>query len=795
MKKLFLAAVIAAAAGPLAAQQGKLTSLAAIHRLTNQQAAGQIPVEFEATVTYYRDYERTLFVQDGDTAIFVLATTGMKLTPGDRVMVRGTTQSSFRPIIVSSNIQRLGHDQMPTAVSAAFDDLIRSKYDCRLVTVRAVVRSADVANYSLRNSRMQMLVDGADVEATLDSNDGEALKDMLDAQVEITGVASGRFDGKMQMTGVMLHIASLANVRVVERAQTSPWTLPVTSMDEILGEYHPVNRTQRVRVEGTITYYQPGSAVVLQNGSKSLWIETTGRNELRIGDVAEATGIPDLRGGFLALSHGEVRDSGVQAPIQPHASTWRELTRSGRLFDLVSTRGQVVVGVREEAQDEYVLLAEGHIFTAVIRHPTSTYGSSAPPVPPPMKELPTGAVVEVTGICVLEDSNPFDQNVPFDLMMRSYDDIAVVARPSWMTVRNLALVISVMLLIILGTSAWGWTLKRKVKRQTEVLAARAAAEAEAERQNARLQQQRSRILEDINGSRPLVEVLEAITELVSFQLSGAPCWCEVADGPRLGRYAADTQGMRIHRETILSRSGPPLGAICAAIDPRSPAPGHEMEAFFVASRLAALAIENRRLYSDLVHRSEFDLLTDIHNRFSLDKHLDAEIERARQQASVFGLIYVDLDEFKKVNDAYGHRLGDLYLQEVSARMKRQLRSGDVLARVGGDEFAILLPAVRHRADVEEIASRLEHCFTTPIDIEGHMLRGSASVGTALYPEDGSNKDSLMSAADAAMYVSKHMKQNRTASGENGWLFARAAGNGVDGDDRSGPPQNKPQART
>jgi len=761
MKKAILAVVmlVASAAGFLEAQERILTSLAAIHGLTDAEASRQIPVEFEATVTYYRDYERTLFVQDGDTAIYVRATTGLKLMPGDRVVVGGNTQQSFRPIIVSNRIERLGHGTMPTAVPAGYDDLIKARYDCRLVTVRALVRSADVANYSLRNSRMQVQVDGADVDATLNGNDTEALKNLLDAEVEITGVSSGRFDGKMQLTGARLHIMSLENIKVLKRAQNSPWTLPLTAMDEILSGYHIVNRTQRVRVQGTVTYYQPGSAVVLQNGSKSLWIMTKSRNELRIGDIADATGIPDVHDGFLALSYGEVRDSGVQAPVQPRASTSSELTRSGHLFDLVSTRGKVLVGVREEAQDEYVLLADGHIFSAVIRHPTSTYGSTAPPVPPPMKEFPVGATVEVTGICVLEDSNPFDRNVPFDLMMRSYDDITIVAWPSWMTVRNLARVISAMVIVILGVTAWGWTLRRKVRRQAEVLAARAAAEAEAERQNAHLQQQRSRILEDINGSRPLVEVLEEITELVSFQLDGAPCWCEITDGPRLGRYAADTDGLGIVREPILSRSGPPLGTICAAIDPCRAARAHEKEAFFVGSQLAALAIENRRLYSDLVHRSEFDLLTDIYNRFSLDKHLDLAVTKARENASIFGLIYVDLDEFKQVNDRYGHRVGDLYLQEVAARMKRQLRSADLLARVGGDEFAVLVPMVHCRADLEEIAARLEHCFVAPVNIDGHALRGSSSVGIALYPEDGSTRDSLMSAADAAMYVNKHMKQS------------------------------------
>jgi diguanylate cyclase (GGDEF)-like protein len=394
-----------------------------------------------------------------------------------------------------------------------------------------------------------------------------------------------------------------------------------------------------------------------------------------------------------------------------------------------------------------------------------------------MKQVPIGSTIHVTGVCTLADSNPFDANVPFNIMMRSYGDIAVLARPSWLTVLNLMRLISVLLVMMLGVSAWGWALRRKVRRQTLVLAARAEAEAEAERQNARLQQQRSRILEDINGARPLVEVLEEIIDFVSFQLHGAPCWCEIADGARLGSHGADTRGARIVEEDIPARSGPPLGTIFAAVYPHTPVE-IEKEAFFTGSRLATLAIENRRLYSDLVHRSEFDQLTDIHNRFSLDKQMEAQIARARENATIFGLIYVDLDEFKQVNDQYGHRVGDLYLQEASRRMKRQLRSADLLARIGGDEFAVLLPLVHNRSEVEEIALRLDNCFTAPYTVEGCVLRGTASIGIALYPEDGTTKDSLLSAADAAMYVTKHIKQGEgeTASTTGQRPIARRADN-------------------
>jgi len=178
-----------------------------------------------------------------------------------------------------------------------------------------------------------------------------------------------------------------------------------------------------------------------------------------------------------------------------------------------------------------------------------------------------------------------------------------------------------------------------------------------------------------------------------------------------------------------------------------------------------LAIETSRLYSDLVHRSEFDLLTDVQNRFSMEKTLSAMIHTARETAGIFGLIYIDLNEFKQVNDLHGHLVGDMYLQEVSQRMKRQLRPGDVLARLGGDEFAVLLSEVRNRSEVEEITARLEACFHEPFIGDEYILHGSASFGSALYPEDADSADSLLRSADAAMYVAKYTRLSNPRSGE------------------------------
>jgi diguanylate cyclase (GGDEF)-like protein len=756
MKKLisaiavfFLCCMAAPAAVP-----GPLTSLRAIHALTNAQASQALPVAFEATVTYFRWYESTLFVQDDGVALYVQTPPGAKVAPGDRVLVRGITHNSFRPEIFAGSVTVLHPGKMPAPLPATFDSMIGGQFDSLRVKVRGLVRTADLAFSTaapVRSIALQVLTEGGAIHIVLESDDESALKNLLDAEVEVTGVVSGRFDGKMQLTGLDLDVPSLDGIRILKRANASPWSLPVTPMDEILSGYHENSLSQRVLVHGVITYDQPGSMIVLQSGSKSLQVMTQSYSPLRIGDQADATGFPDLRDGFLTLMRSEVRDSQKQAPIPPMPASWEQLSSAGSIFDLVSIEARVVVGVREASRDEYVLVSNGHLFSAIYQHPDMR---SKIPLPA-MKPVRAGSRVRVTGICMSSSADPFSGPVSFEILLRSFDDVSVVASPPLVNVRNLALVVGLLLIVVFAVVARGWTLERSMRRQTASMAALTEAEAAMERR-------RSRILEDINGTAPLSGILEEIAGLVSVQLEGAPCWCDITNGARLGKYPGELQGLRILQGQISARSGSPLGTIFAGLAASSqPSPRHG-EALAMGARLATLAIETRNLYSDLMHRSEFDQLTDIHNRFSLAKHIDACIEEARRKASILGLIYIDLDEFKQVNDLYGHHVGDLYLQEVTLRMKQQLRTGDLLARLGGDEFAVLVPVVRNRAHVEEMALRLEHSFDEPITVEGCTLQGTASFGIALYPEDGDARETLLSAADAAMYVAKHARRQITA---------------------------------
>ncbi len=748
---MFLAFIPAAKAAPGAPATPTAPPIAlhAAATISNDEAAKHLPVAFEATVTYYRWYDKDLFVQDGDDAIYVHANTALKLVPGDRILIRGTTHESFRPYVVSKEITFVGHGRLPKPVQPSFDQMIRAEEDCKLVSVRAVVRSADLVPSSRSTTPaiyLRMVVAGGMIDANIDSDDESALKGMLDAEVQVTGAISGHFDNKMQLTGVLLHVQSLNGVKIIKPAGSDPWSLPVTPMDRIITGYRTNDSSQRMRVRGTIIYSQPGSALVLQDGPKSLWINTDSWNPLQVGDIADAIGFPSVENGFLTLNRSEVRDSLVQSPVSPALLTWLQLARGGNdgrshVFDLVSVEGQVVAEVRQATQDEYVLDSGGHLFSAFVRHP----GTSQSAPPSSMREIPVGARIRVTGICMLENANPFNGEVPFSILMRNFDDIVVVARPSWLNVRNLLTIVVILLGSVIALGIRAWLMERRNRRRIGSLAY--------------VEQRRARILEAINHSKPLAEILERITELVSVRLNGTPSWCQVVDGATLGNRPVElpSSSLRTIEHPIASRSGSTLGSVFAAFDVRKESDAEEMAALAMAAELATLAIETSRLYSDLVHRSEFDLLTDVQNRFAMEKTLDAMIHSARETATIFGVIYIDLNEFKQVNDLHGHLVGDMYLQEVSQRMKRQLRPGDVLARLGGDEFAVLVSEVRNRAEVEEIMARLEACFHEPFIGEGYILRGSASFGFALYPEDADSADSLLRAADAAMYVAKYSR--------------------------------------
>ena len=260
------------------------------------------------------------------------------------------------------------------------------------------------------------------------------------------------------------------------------------------------------------------------------------------------------------------------------------------------------------------------------------------------------------------------------------------------------------------------------------------------------------MLEAINSKLNLEDVLLMILQLMSKQLGDRACWCELPNGMRVGSPPGPDGAALLVRRDIYSSLGERLGSLVLA--GAEVFDSHSGEVMEMGASLAALAIDNRRLYETLVHRSQYDQLTNAANRFLLESRLDEVIGHAERNQTWFALIYIDLDQFKRVNDAYGHRVGDMFLQQAAQRFSDSLRGMDTLARVGGDEFIALIPVVRSRTEVEDIGQRLMGCLDAPLEIESQKVKGAASIGIAIYPEDGVTKEELKRVADAAMYLQK-----------------------------------------
>jgi diguanylate cyclase (GGDEF)-like protein/PAS domain S-box-containing protein len=181
----------------------------------------------------------------------------------------------------------------------------------------------------------------------------------------------------------------------------------------------------------------------------------------------------------------------------------------------------------------------------------------------------------------------------------------------------------------------------------------------------------------------------------------------------------------------------------------------ELDVLETAAELASIAFEHQELKDSLAHQAHHDPLTELPNRLLFEDRLQNAISGARRHRRTLGVLYVDLDRFKLVNDTLGHATGDHLLKQVARRFSRCLRQSDTLARTGGDEFSLVLPEIDHHEGALLVAEKLVNALKAPVRVGAGELFVSASIGIALYPEDGEDAATLQRKADTAMYFAKN----------------------------------------
>jgi len=172
--------------------------------------------------------------------------------------------------------------------------------------------------------------------------------------------------------------------------------------------------------------------------------------------------------------------------------------------------------------------------------------------------------------------------------------------------------------------------------------------------------------------------------------------------------------------------------------------------------MLALCKRGKQLILQLAY---YDHLTGLPNRQLLQDRFQQALANAQRYGTGMALLFLDLDKFKPINDSLGHEAGDKVLKAVSARLASCLREGDTLARIGGDEFVVLLLNVTGEEEVGSVAQKIIGITSEPIAMKGRDVQVGCSIGIAIFPEDGADYDALLKNADAAMYCAKEAGRN------------------------------------
>jgi diguanylate cyclase (GGDEF)-like protein/PAS domain S-box-containing protein len=211
-----------------------------------------------------------------------------------------------------------------------------------------------------------------------------------------------------------------------------------------------------------------------------------------------------------------------------------------------------------------------------------------------------------------------------------------------------------------------------------------------------------------------------------------------AEGYRLIRLDGSVLDTEINAEIVRDGQGQPSGLIFVVRD----------------------VSERKKTEEHIRHMAQHDPLTGLPNRALFSDRLQRSIANAVRDKTGLALMFIDLDKFKPVNDTYGHGVGDLLLQDVAQRMLQCLRDSDTVARIGGDEFVVLLRGSSAIPETLAVAEKIRKGLERPFLIDGHVLQISCSIGVARFPEHGQDDITLAKNADLAMYRAKELGRNQ-----------------------------------
>lgn len=448
-----------------------LTTAAEVRNLTVTQAERHYPVKLHGVVTFYDDALYSRFIQDATAGIYLRETNVPALTPGQLVTVEGfTSPGEYAPVILPEHVTIEGVGELPPARPVTFEQLASGKEDSQFVEVAGVVRAVqfdkDTGDYLI-----ELATGGGRLTVYVHDPPLALTQNLVDSTVRIRGVCSSQFNRQRQLFAIRLLVPRAENVAVELPAPADPFAIPAQPISSLFQFTPQGTYGHRVKVSGTVSYFQPGSALYVQDGNYGLFVQTKSTVPLRLGDRVEVLGFaapgqytPALQDAIYSV----VGTGPAPAPVRINRD---EALKGDYDCRLIRIEAKLLNHAQDGREQSLTLEADGFIFHA---YQQAEDGRA-------YARLETGSRLAITGICLVEpgdwQAGEIWRAKSFRVLLRRPDDVVVLRSPPWWTLEKMLWIAGALVFVTLGAFTWIMVLRRRVQQQTQTIRQQLVVEA------------------------------------------------------------------------------------------------------------------------------------------------------------------------------------------------------------------------------------------------------------------------------------------------------------------------------
>ena len=487
--------ILGVAAARVVAQPAgeELHTAAAVRGLTVEQAQQKARVRLRGVVTFFDENLYSRFIQDDTAGIYLQYSPNTpRFVPGQIVEVEGTSSpGEYAPIVVPERVRAVGNGELPAPKQVTFDQLASGKEDSQFVEIAGVVRSVQFHEASQYNL-IEIATGGGRLSVYARQLPVKRTEELLDSTVRVRGVCSTQFNHQRQLFAIRLMVPRPDDLVIEVPAPTEPFAVAARPIGSLLQFAPQESYGHRVKVTGTVIYYEPGKLLFLQEGEQGVEVQTRERVPLELGDRIEAIGFVGQGAYTPALQDAVYRKMSSGTPPAMAQVTHDEALKGTYDCRLIRITGKLLDRAQHGSERYLIVQAGEFVFQAFLQQTNITDGFAA---------LENGSYVAITGVCRIEpgewQAGDNWRAKSFRVQLRSKGDVVMLSAPPWWTLKKLLWTAGVLAFVSLAAFSWVMVLQRQVTERTRQLEAQIQERQRAERQRA-IEQERTRVAQDLH---------------------------------------------------------------------------------------------------------------------------------------------------------------------------------------------------------------------------------------------------------------------------------------------------------